>query len=83
MALGFQQVSGVDFAKTFSLVIKPATKRVVLALSVLFNVSNVFLHETLEEEVSIEHPRGFIDLVYVEHMCHLKKAIESRWKCRS
>ncbi|KAF9666784.1 hypothetical protein SADUNF_Sadunf16G0264600 [Salix dunnii] len=63
MALRFQQVSGVDFAKTFSLVIKLATKRVVLALSVLFNVSNVFLHETLEEEIFIEHRRDFINLV--------------------
>ena len=63
MALGFQQVSGVDFAEMFSPVIKPATVRVVLALSVFFDwpvlqfdVSNAFLHGTLEEEVYIEQP---------------------------
>ena len=82
VALGFQQVSGVDFAEMFSPVIKPATVRVVLALSVFFDwpilqfdVSNAFLHGTLEEKVYIEQPRGFIDLVKPEHVCRLKKAL--------
>lgn len=61
MAQGFQQVEGVDFTETFSPVIKPTTVRVMLAISVFFDwpvlqfdVSNAFLHGTLEEEVFIE-----------------------------
>ena len=82
VALGCQQVSGVDFVETFSLMIKPTIVRVVLALSVFFNwqvlqfdVSNAFLHGTLEEEVFIEQPHGFIDPAYPEHVCRLKKAL--------
>ena len=82
VARGFQQVDGVDFTETFSPVIKPATVRVVLALSMhldwpilQFDVSNAFLHGTLEKEVFIEQPRGFIDPTYPTHVCRLKKAL--------
>lgn len=61
MAKGFQQQNGLNKKETFSPVIKPATIRVVLALAIHFNwplrqldISNVFLHGTLEEEVYME-----------------------------
>jgi hypothetical protein len=34
---GFEQTSGVDYTKTFSLVIKPSTIKIILALAVHFN----------------------------------------------
>ena len=58
VAKGFHQHYGVDFEKTFSLVIKPLTVRIILSLAVQFNwplrqldVSNAFLHGYLREEV--------------------------------
>jgi hypothetical protein len=37
VAKGFDQLNGVDYYETFSLVIKPATIRLVLALVVQFD----------------------------------------------
>ena len=61
VAKGFQQQNGLNKKETFSPVIKPATIRVVLALAIHFNwplrqldISNAFLHGTLEEEVYME-----------------------------
>jgi hypothetical protein len=82
VAKGFDQEAGVDFHENFSLVIKPATIRLVLALAVHFNwvirqldISNAFLHGHLEEEVLMEQPKGFEDLNYLDHVCLLHKSI--------
>ena len=82
VAKGFQQQDGLDYKETFSPVIKPATIRVVLALAIHFNwplrqldVSNAFLHGTLEEEVYMEQPTGFVNSAFLEYVCKLKKAI--------
>jgi hypothetical protein len=37
VAKGFDQMSGVDYTETFSLVIKPSTIRIILALAVHFD----------------------------------------------
>jgi hypothetical protein len=60
---GFDQRSGIDYTKTFSPVIKPATIRLVLALAAQFDwnikqldISDAFLHGTLNEDVFMEQP---------------------------
>jgi hypothetical protein len=82
VAKGFDQVCGVDFSETFSLVIKPATVRVILALTVHFGwplrqlyVSNAFLHGIFLEEVYMEQPRGFVDPLLPNHVCQLHKSL--------
>ena len=55
---GFTQRPSVDFAETFSPVVKPATVRTVLSLALArhwpihqLDVKNAFLHGTLSESV--------------------------------
>jgi transposase InsO family protein len=82
VAKGFEQQRGIDYTDTFSLVIKSSTIRIVLALVVHFNwplkqldVSNGFLHGTLQEEVYMEQPQGFKDPLHLTYVCKLHKAI--------
>jgi hypothetical protein len=58
VAKGFEQKNGLDYTDNFSPIIKSSTIRAILAISVHFqwpkrqlDVSNAFLHRTLDEEV--------------------------------
>ena len=82
VAKGFDQQNGIDYTETFSLVIKPATIRVILSLVVQFDwtirqldISNAFLHGHLLEDVYMEQPRGFIDNQHLDFVCKLHKAL--------
>ncbi|XP_015964557.1 uncharacterized mitochondrial protein AtMg00820-like [Arachis duranensis] len=57
VAKGFTQTEGIDFLKIFSLVVKPATIRLVLSLASMkhwtihqLDVNNAFLHGDLFED---------------------------------
>lgn len=56
--------------------------QLILSLAVQFkwsscqlDVSNVFLHGILKEEVYMAHPRGFLDATHPNHVCQLHKSI--------
>ena len=62
--------------------VKPTTIRTVLSITVFSNwcirqldVQNAFLHGTLEENVFMVQPPGFIHPAFPDHVCHLKKAL--------
>jgi histone deacetylase 1/2 len=82
VAQGFTQRYGIDYLDTFSPVVKPATVRLVLALAVSRNwsvrqldISNAFLHGTLEETAYMRQPPGFEDSVHPHYVCKLHKSI--------
>ncbi|CAA7053046.1 unnamed protein product [Microthlaspi erraticum] len=82
VARGFNQQYGLDYAETFSPVVKSLTIRLVLQLAVNNNwqvkqldVNNAFLHGTLTEEVYVSQPPGFVDRDKPDHVCRLNKAL--------
>jgi len=79
---GFHQPTGLDYHKTFSLVVKPVTIHLILCLTITFNwfihqldVKNAFLLGHLNETVYMIQPRGFVHSDCPNHVCRLKKAI--------
>jgi hypothetical protein len=79
---GFTQRAGTDFGKTFTPVVKPATIRTVLTIAASrrwstcqLDVSNAFLHGTLQEHVLCQQPSGFVDAARPNAVCLLDKSL--------
>lgn len=73
---------GVDYDDTFSLVVKPTTIRLVIALSISFrwtmrqlDVKNAYLYGNLKKTMYMEQPQGFINPTLPDHVCLLKKSL--------
>ena len=82
VAKGFLQLVSFDFTKTFSLVVKPITIRIVLIIALSngwyvrqLDVNNAFLNGDLQEEVYMEQPAGFENSNSLHLVCQLHKAL--------
>jgi hypothetical protein len=82
VAKGFHQQPGIDFAETYSPMVKPITVRTVLFIVVSVgwdirqvDVSNAFLHGHLQETVYMAQPPGFEHPQYPAAVCKLRKAL--------
>ena len=82
VAKGYNQQEGVDYLDTFSLVIRPATIRIVLTLATVkgwslrqLDVKNAFLHRHLDTIVFMDQPPSFVDSAAPTHVCLLKCAL--------
>lgn len=82
VAKDFKQQYGIDYEETFSLVVKVATIRLILAIAVSrgwslrqLDVQNAFLHRLLEEEVYMSQPPRYEDPHRPRYVCKLDKAL--------
>ena len=82
VAKRFNQRPGVDYTETSSPVVKPATIILVLSTSVSkrwpiqqFDVNHTFLQGTLDDEVYMMQPPGFLDKDNLHGVCKLRKAV--------
>nr|GEV68615.1 ribonuclease H-like domain-containing protein [Tanacetum cinerariifolium] len=70
------QQHGVDFDKTFSLVVKPATICTVLSLAVSRQWPiHQFINGDLSETVYMHQPPGFVDSHYPNHVCLSQRSL--------
>ena len=67
MAKGYTQKEGVDYKETFSLVVRFASVRLILAIVANLNlelyqmdIKTTFLNEELDEEIYMDQPIGFV-----------------------
>jgi hypothetical protein len=79
---GYAQVEGIDFEETFSPVARLEVIRMFLAFACFRNfkiyqmdVKSTFLNGTLEEEVYVEQPEGFMLTENQDYVCKLKKSL--------
>jgi hypothetical protein len=79
---GFSQREGIDYDKTFSPVVKPATIWSVLSIAASrtwpihqLDVKNAFLHGHLKETIYCQQPPGFIDPGTPDHVCRPQKSL--------
>ena len=81
VAKGFHQNPDIDYAETFSPVVKAPTIRVLFSLVVTFGwdiqqvvVNNAFLNGDLSENVFMSQPEGFVHSQFSTHVCKLNKS---------
>jgi hypothetical protein len=82
VAKGFKQRYGIDYDDTFSHVVKFATIRSVLSITVSqgwslrqLDVQNTFLHSVLEEDVYMKQPPDFAYPSKPNYHCKLDKTL--------
>ena len=79
---GLSQKESIDYEETFALVSRYTSIRAIISLAYVMgcklhqmDVKTRFLNGTIEEEVYIEQPQGFIVHGLDSHVCRLKKAL--------
>ena len=82
VAKGFTQVEGVDYNEIFAPVVKHVSIRLMLSITVNFDleleqldVKTAFLNGTLEEEIYMSQPEGFIEKGKEDYVWKLKRSL--------
>ena len=82
VAQGYNQKFGADYDETFCPVVRQESLRLLMAMSVQqglemhhVDVNTAFLNGTLEEEVYLRQPKGFVKNEEKNLVCKLKKSL--------
>nr|GEX74315.1 putative ribonuclease H-like domain-containing protein [Tanacetum cinerariifolium] len=82
VAQGHRQEEGVDYNEVFALVTRIEAIRLFLAYASFMNftvyqmdVKCAFLYGTIEEEVYVSQPLGFVDLKFLDRVYKVEKAL--------
>jgi hypothetical protein len=82
VAKGFKQIHGVDYDKTFSLIMMLKSVKILLEIVAYFNyeiwqmdVKTTFLNRNQTEDVYMIQPESFVDAKNVGNICKLQKSI--------
>jgi hypothetical protein len=71
IAKGYKQEFGIDYKEVFTPVARMDTIRLVLSI----DVKSAFLHGTLEDEVCIDQPPGYVKQGHADQVYKLKKTL--------
>ena len=82
MAKGFKQIHGIDFDEIFSPVALVKSIRILPAIDAYYDyeiwkmdVKTTFLNGSLEEDVYMIQPEGFVDPKFAKMVCKLLRSI--------
>jgi hypothetical protein len=82
VAKGFSQVEGLDFSQIFSPVVRFETVRLILALAAIegwsvsgLDIKSAYLYGTLDEEIYMEQPEGFVSAQHPKKVLRLLHAL--------
>ncbi len=82
VAQGYSQTQGIDYEEVFSPVTRYSSIRTLLALANAHNleihqmdVKTAFLNGSIEHDIYMSQPEGFIDPDHPEYVCKLEKSI--------
>uniref|UniRef100_A0AAV1UWT9 Reverse transcriptase Ty1/copia-type domain-containing protein n=2 Tax=Peronospora matthiolae TaxID=2874970 RepID=A0AAV1UWT9_9STRA len=82
VAKGFSQKFGVDYEETFAPVAKFTSIRVVLSMAAKYglmlyqmDVKTAFLNGSLNEDIYMDQPDGYLDATQPDYVCKLKRSL--------
>ena len=82
VAQGYSQSYGIDYEEVFSPVVRYSSIRTLLTLANAhdleihqMDVTTAFLNGSLEHDIYMKQPEGFVDPRYPDHVCKLKRSI--------
>ena len=82
VAKGYSQVEGIDYNEVFAPVVKHVSIRLILSLVVneefhleQLDVKTAFLNGTLDEEIYMDQPEGYVTKGKEDLVCLLKKSL--------
>ena len=82
VAQGYNQTYGIDYDETFSPVVRFESARSIIALATNFglklhqmDIKTAFLNGSLQEEIYMKQPTGFVEEGKENYVCKLKRSI--------